>query len=48
MNQQKFKKSQNFDKLMKQLCKERGWNVNELTTGQALFIMSQIKKSKYN
>ncbi len=23
------------------LCKQRGWNINELTTGQLLFILSQ-------
>ena len=29
------------EKLMHELCKQRGWNVNELTTCQLLFILSQ-------
>lgn len=28
------------EKIMTQLCKERGWNINELTTGQLLFIVN--------
>ena len=28
------------EKLMTELCKERGWNINELTTGQLLFIVN--------
>ena len=34
--------------IMTKLCKERGWNINELTTGQMLFILNQpeVKNSK--
>lgn len=35
----------NLEKLILKFCKERGWNANELTTGQMLFIISQIKKN---
>ncbi len=28
------------EKIMTELCKERGWNINELTTGQLLFIVN--------
>jgi hypothetical protein len=40
----KFKK----EKEMTKLCKKRGWNINELTTGQMLFILNHpdIKKFK--
>jgi hypothetical protein len=33
---------------MTKFCKERGWNINELTTGQMLFILNHpdIKNSK--
>lgn len=29
------------EKIMTELCKKRGWNINELTTGQLLFILNQ-------
>jgi hypothetical protein len=29
------------EKVMTEICKKRGWNINELTTGQLLFILSQ-------
>jgi hypothetical protein len=28
------------EKRITELCKERGWNINELTTGQLLFIVN--------
>ncbi len=28
------------EKLLTKICKERGWNINELTTGQMLFLVS--------
>jgi hypothetical protein len=33
---------------MTKLCKERGWDINELTTGQMLFILNhpEVKNSK--
>jgi hypothetical protein len=33
------------EKIMTKICKERGWNINELTTGQMLFILNhpQVK-----
>lgn len=36
------------EKAMTKLCKEKGWNINELTTGQMLFILNHpdIKKIK--
>lgn len=36
------------EKLMHELCKKRGWNVNELTTGQLLFILSQPEIKNLN
>jgi hypothetical protein len=35
----------NLEKLILNFCKERGWNINELTTGQMLFIVNQLKKN---
>ncbi len=34
----KFVKSLEKEKMLIKICKERGWNINELTTGQMLFI----------
>lgn len=31
------------EKELTKLCKERGWNINELTTGQMLFLISKSK-----
>ena len=44
----KLVKSLVKEKIMTKLCKERGWNINELTTGQMLFILNQpeVKNSK--
>jgi hypothetical protein len=33
----------NKEKLILKFCKERGWDPNNLTTGQLLFIMKKIK-----
>ena len=37
----KLVKSLVKERIMTKLCKERGWNINELTTGQMLFILNQ-------
>jgi hypothetical protein len=44
----KLVKSLVKERIMTKLCKERGWNINELTTGQMLFILNQpeVKNSK--
>lgn len=44
----KLVKSLVRERIMTKLCKERGWNINELTTGQMLFILNQpeVKNSK--
>ena len=44
----KLVKSLVKERIMTKLCKERGWNINELTTGQMLFILNQpeVKDSK--
>ena len=44
----KLVKSLVKERIMTKLCKERGWNINELTTGQLLFILNQpeVKNSK--
>lgn len=34
----KIVKSLVKERIMTKLCKERGWNINELTVGQMLFI----------
>ena len=31
---------------IKNFCKERGWNAKELTTGQMLFISTQLEYQK--
>ena len=28
------------EKAMTELCKERGWDINQLTTGQMLFVIN--------
>ena len=48
MNEKKVIKVLESDKKIKSLCKERGWNINELTTGQMLFIMSKVSGKKLN
>jgi hypothetical protein len=43
MNEKKESKQTRIlkrEKVLTQLCKERGWNINELTTGQLLFIVN--------
>jgi len=44
----KLVKSLVKERIMTKLCKERGWNINELTTGQMLFILNQpeVRNSK--
>jgi len=44
----KLVKSLVKERIMTKICKERGWNINELTTGQMLFILNQpeVKNSK--
>lgn len=44
----KLVKSLVKERIMNKLCKERGWNINELTVGQMLFILNQpeVKSSK--
>lgn len=44
----KLVKSLVKERIMTKLCKERGWNINELTVGQMLFILNQpeVKNSK--
>ena len=44
----KLVKSLVKERIMTKLCKERAWNINELTTGQMLFILNQpeVKNSK--
>lgn len=34
----KLVKSLVKERVMTKICKERGWNINELTTGQMLFL----------
>lgn len=36
------------EKIMTELCKKRGWNINELTTGQLLFILNQPEIKNLN
>ena len=33
---------------MTKICKERGWNINELTTGQMLFIVNHPDVKEIN
>jgi hypothetical protein len=44
----KLVKSLIKERILTKICKERGWNINELTTGQMLFILNQpeVKNSK--
>jgi hypothetical protein len=46
MNDNQKNKTISTEKSIKKICKERGWNPDELTTGQMLFVINQIKKSK--
>jgi hypothetical protein len=34
------------EKSILKFCKERGWNIDELTTGQMLFIIKQLNSKK--
>lgn len=45
---EKLQKKLDFEKNLTKICKQRGWNIDELTTGQMLFLMSlpEIKKEK--
>jgi hypothetical protein len=36
------------EKIMAELCKKRGWDINELTTGQLLFIINQPEIKNLN
>ena len=36
------------EKFLISFCKKRGWNYNELTTGQMLIIMVTTMKKNYN
>jgi hypothetical protein len=36
----KFLKSMTKEKVMIKICKQKGWNINELTTGQMLYLVN--------
>jgi hypothetical protein len=48
MNQKKIEKRLDFEKKLVKICKQRGWNLDELTTGQMLFILNlpEVKLQK--